>query len=99
MEDTHEAINDHSDCLKLSKSHIMGIRTDLEKRIQEVTGRAPTQRLSATKQRRRPRRSPTTWNPYALGRPAQRLGRAWTRRASTQDARVPDAHGGEPREV
>ena len=38
MEDTHEAINDHSDCLKLLKSHIMGIRTDLEKLGQEVTG-------------------------------------------------------------
>ena len=36
MEETHEAINDHSDCLKLLKSHIMGIRSDLEKLAQDV---------------------------------------------------------------
>ena len=31
MEETNEAINDHSDCLKLLKSHIVGICTDVKK--------------------------------------------------------------------
>ena len=26
LEDAHEAINDHSDCLKLLKKHIVGIK-------------------------------------------------------------------------
>ena len=29
LEDAHEAINDHSDCLKLLKTHIVGIKGDL----------------------------------------------------------------------
>ena len=35
LEDAHEAIKDHSDCFKLLKSHIVGIRGDLERLTEE----------------------------------------------------------------
>ena len=36
LEDAHEAINDHSDCLKLLTAHIVGIKSDFERLTKEA---------------------------------------------------------------
>ena len=38
MLEAHDAINDHSDALKLLKAHIMGVKSDMEKLTAHVAG-------------------------------------------------------------